>query len=282
MKHNIAVTFELLFWTAVALMFGFITAPRILQKQTEQLPVSPLTFVFIVVGIMLVAAYVWLKLFKKLSSDMLVGVFSGGIGAIMYRAIKALFPFTTDSATIDIILALLIIYGCGFGFYYLVKHMQKSWKNTQRWYSLVNLIMVAVIPVVAVIMSKGIPLWAAMILLFLIACYDAYAVWKSKHMIELAKTFMKLRILPGIVVPRKEKDQFAILGGGDIFFISFVSASAYATSSFAAIAVLIGGFAAIIYLFLASKKKKFYPAIPFILVGIGLGLAIEWAIRVLL
>ena len=276
MKHNLAVTLELLFWTAIALMFGFIVTPHILSQKTQPLPVSPLTFVLIVMGILLLAAYVWIKLFKVLKPDTLVGVFSGGIGAMLHRATTSLLPFPSFGDFIDVVLMLLIIYLYAFAFYYFVKYMQKSWKNTQKVYGVANLIMVIVIPVVAAIMSKGVPVWAAMLLLFLVACYDAYAVWKSKHMITLAKTFMRLRILPGIIVPRKEREHFAILGGGDVFFISFVSASAFGISPMAAVAVLIGGFGAIVGLFIASKKKKYYPAIPFIFVGVAIGLSWAW------
>jgi presenilin-like A22 family membrane protease len=278
MKHNMKITIELLIWTAFGLVFGFLATPGVIMKSGSAMPVSPLTYVILIVTIMLVSAWIWLKLFKKFKPDTLVAVFSGGIGAIMFRAITAIFSLrTTNYVIADIALQFIMIYVFGFTVYGLVKHMQKSWKNVQKWYPVMNLVMAMVIPVVAVIMSKGVPIWAAMLLLFLISCYDAYAVWKSKHMIVLAKTFMKLRILPGIVVPYKIKDRFAVLGGGDVFFISFVSAAAYPISWTAALAVVIGGFAAILWLFFVSAKKKFYPAIPFIFGGISIAL-ILWGL----
>jgi len=91
-------------------------------------------------------------------------------------------------------------------------------------------------------------LWAA-VLLLLISVYDMYAVWKSKHMVKLAKFTSKEKLFPGIAInytpkgssvkksgklvvkkksvssspkkvlkkPSSNKRQ-AILGGGDVIF----------------------------------------------------------------
>ncbi|MBT3836153.1 hypothetical protein HOF54_02825, partial [Candidatus Woesearchaeota archaeon] len=42
------------------------------------------------------------------------------------------------------------------------------------------------------------------ILMVLIAIYDAYAVWKSKHMITLAKSQAKAKIFAGLLIPYRE------------------------------------------------------------------------------
>ncbi|HLC88546.1 MAG TPA: presenilin family intramembrane aspartyl protease, partial [Candidatus Nanoarchaeia archaeon] len=74
-------------------------------------------------------------------------------------------------------------------------------------------------------------LLSASILLVLISIYDAYAVWKSKHMIKLAQSQAKAKVFAGLLIPyklgkkvkkgakvRSEKVRTAILGGGDIGF----------------------------------------------------------------
>src|SRR3989344_5711681 len=76
-------------------------------------------------------------------------------------------------------------------------------------------------------------LFSVIVLLLLISVYDAYAVWKSKHMIALAKSQAKARIFAGLMLPYKlgkvsirkpkagmkmKKVRTAILGGGDIAF----------------------------------------------------------------
>ncbi len=73
---------------------------------------------------------------------------------------------------------------------------------------------------------------SAIILLILISVYDMYAVWKSKHMIKLAKFQTKSQMFAGLFIPYKlgslrkskgkkvsqKKVKSAILGGGDIAF----------------------------------------------------------------
>jgi presenilin-like A22 family membrane protease len=77
------------------------------------------------------------------------------------------------------------------------------------------------------------------VLLVLIAIYDAYAVWKSKHMITLAKAQTDAKMFAGLMIPyaaskkgkivkafkksagksvKKIKVRTAVLGGGDIGF----------------------------------------------------------------
>lgn len=79
------------------------------------------------------------------------------------------------------------------------------------------------------------------ILLIILAIYDVIAVYKTKHMVEMAKEMIKKRVILGIIVPEKimgfrasmidvehdkiparrifkpgEKVKFMILGGGDL------------------------------------------------------------------
>ena len=44
-------------------------------------------------------------------------------------------------------------------------------------------------------------LFSVSILLILISIYDAYAVWKSKHMITLAKSQAKAKVFAGLLIP---------------------------------------------------------------------------------
>ncbi|MFH1275523.1 MAG: presenilin family intramembrane aspartyl protease, partial [Candidatus Woesearchaeota archaeon] len=96
----------------------------------------------------------------------------------------------------------------------------------------------------AVIFVPIFNIFSVSVLLVLIAIYDAYAVWKSKHMITLAKSQTKANIFAGLFIPYtlKKKNKHkgtktvttkstshkgipkvkgvktAILGGGDIGF----------------------------------------------------------------
>ncbi|MFC1769039.1 presenilin family intramembrane aspartyl protease, partial [Nanoarchaeota archaeon] len=68
-----------------------------------------------------------------------------------------------------------------------------------------------------------------MVILVIIAAYDAFAVWKSKHMIKMAKFTMESKVFAGLAIPyknkvakkripKRESSHTAILGGGDVAF----------------------------------------------------------------
>jgi presenilin-like A22 family membrane protease len=102
---------------------------------------------------------------------------------------------------------------------------------------------------IAAIFVPLLNMFSAFMLLVLISAYDAYAVWKSKHMIKLAKFQSKSKLFAGLTVPysfkkksdpkelsekkvtkkkvkveaelipkKKDGPRVAILGGGDIAF----------------------------------------------------------------
>jgi len=129
---------------------------------------------------------------------------------------------------------------------------------------------------------------SALILLVLISLYDMFAVWKSKHMIKMAKFQTQSRIFAGLSLPYtssakgkkvkkakqliKKKIKTAVLGGGDIGFpLLFAGAvmktfglpKAFIISLFAAVGLTV--------LLLAAKKDRFYPAMPFITIGCVVG-----------
>jgi len=145
-----------------------------------------------------------------------------------------------------------------------------------------------------------------------ISAYDMFAVWKSKHMITLAKFQAQSRAFAGFVIPYTKTGKIsgikgempkeiggkggrkvAILGGGDIAFpllfagvvmdwlivsVGLAKGAAmfqsWIVSIFAAVALLL--------LFVKAGKDKFYPAMPFISAGCFAGLSIVWAINFLI
>ena len=124
-------------------------------------------------------------------------------------------------------------------------------------------------------------LFSITILLILISIYDFYSVFKSKHMIKLAKFQTKSKIFAGINIPykikeeKKEKFTTAILGGGDIGFTLFFSGVVLKEFNFlSAVIVSLITSLALLFLFLYSKKGKFYPAMPMLTLGCFLGLLI--------
>lgn len=137
-------------------------------------------------------------------------------------------------------------------------------------------------------------LFSAIMLLLLISVYDMYAVWKSKHMVKLAKFTIESKVFAGLSVPYNKSSgkiqtmpsdklgvktgeiKNAILGGGDIgfplLFSGVIMKGLMLTDT-----ILIGFLktsiisvfttAALYILFLKGDKNKFYPAMPFLTLG---------------
>ena len=138
------------------------------------------------------------------------------------------------------------------------------------------------------------------IVLILVSIYDAYAVWKSKHMITLAKFTRDSNLFPGFTLRNKQEDvekiaikassvvssntskgKVGILGGGDVVFPLLFSGAIFVNllkkgmslNVAFLFALIVSLFAALglFLLFYFSKKDKFYPAMPFLSAGAFIG-----------
>ena len=138
-------------------------------------------------------------------------------------------------------------------------------------------------------------MWSVIILLILISAYDAYAVWKSKHMITLAKSQTKAKIFAGLMIPyklgksvskkvkkkiteKKNKSKIknkvsikvrtAVLGGGDIAFpLIFAGVILKEIGLWQSLIIPFFALLGLAILMWKGKEKKFYPAMPFISAG---------------
>ena len=153
---------------------------------------------------------------------------------------------------------------------------------------------------------------SAALLLIIIAVYDFFAVFQSKHMIFLAKFQTSHKIFAGLLIPKQlsttsvfshvdaattakskiskaakpkgkpeeeyaDSGSYAVIGGGDIGFPLLFAGVAMATLGFQrALIIPLFAAAALAVLLLIGKKGKFYPAMPFIAVGcfVGYGIAL--------
>lgn len=147
---------------------------------------------------------------------------------------------------------------------------------------------------IVIILVKFLNLTWTVVLLLVISVYDMYAVWRSKHMVTMAKAQTEVNLFAGLYMPKKSTKKLrepakpgssiAILGGGDIAFPLLFSAVTMVwliergMSPQAALTqtLLVTFFAtvALAGIFAYSKKGKFYPAMPALTVGCLLGLAI--------
>jgi len=162
---------------------------------------------------------------------------------------------------------------------------------------------------IAILVLPLLNIYSAIGLLIVISLYDMYAVWKSKHMIKLAKFQSENRAFAGFAIPyarpekivKKEikvkaarkikakekvkeemKPKIAILGGGDIgFTLIFASVVmemliksmgvAKIAAFFYSLIVVVCVTIALALLFIFSKKDRFYPAMPFLSAGCLIG-----------
>ncbi|MBI4439254.1 hypothetical protein HY640_04945 [Candidatus Woesearchaeota archaeon] len=123
-------------------------------------------------------------------------------------------------------------------------------------------------------------------LLLIISAYDAYAVWKSRHMVKLAKFQASANLFSGIHIARKEtktdykpsgrlqKVRSAFLGGGDIGFpLIFAGVAMKNTGFLPALVITLTATIALTILIILGEKNKYYPAMPFLTAGCFAGYA---------
>lgn len=171
---------------------------------------------------------------------------------------------------------------------------------------------------IAVLLVPILNILTAIIILLLFSLYDAYAVWKSKHMVKMAEFTMDAKLFPGFSLsysvqknkktklfhkfgdrksddpPEPPKDtgrKTGILGGGDVVFpmlfagVVMLDLIARGFSKQMALnlslIVVLGATASLLYLFVFAKKDKFYPAMPFLTTGCLVGWGFMWLVMFL-
>ena len=272
MKHTIKVTSIVLLMFLLAQLIGLVIVKQYLPRETlpfniekpqleEQTSFIPL-FITIIIATLLAlilirfsAMRLW-KLWFFLS--------------VLFTLVIAFAAFIPQA--IALILALILA----------------LWKVLRPNIYIHNLTELFIYGGLAAIFVPVLSIFSVSILMILIAIYDMIAVWKTKHMIKLAKFQASSKTFAGLLMPyslKKPKSKkgvskkiivpvrTAILGGGDIGFpllfagvilkISNSFLNAFIISIFAALALM--------FLFIIAEKKKFYPAMPFIAVGCFIG-----------
>lgn len=152
-------------------------------------------------------------------------------------------------------------------------------------------------------LNRGV--FAIIALLILISIYDMWAVWHSGVMQKMAKyQINQLKIFSGFFIPyvskrmrlklqrmkkfekgkKKIKVNIALLGGGDVIFPTITAGVVLMRFGFtnvlgleiplASLLIILGAALGLGFLFLFSKKKRFYPAMPFISIGIFIALGL--------
>ena len=121
----------------------------------------------------------------------------------------------------------------------------------------------------AAVFVPSLNLMSISILLILISIYDGIAVWKTKHMIAMAKFQTKAKMFSGLLIPYQKR--VAMLGGGDIGFPLIFSGVAYNALGIKALTIPAVVALSLFILLMQGEKNKFYPAMPFLTVGCFIG-----------
>ncbi|HIH31854.1 TPA: hypothetical protein HA235_04040 [Candidatus Woesearchaeota archaeon] len=189
----------------------------------------------------------------------------------------------------------------------LIALILAAWKIFRTNIVIHNITEVLIYAGIAVLLVPIFDVFWSIMLLLVISLYDMYAVWKSKHMIKMAKFQTQSNIFAGLMIPYKmkqmkkisvktkaakqsvsEKPKTAILGGGDVVFPLILTGAvmegllvegltksqAFMQSSIMILTTTI----ALALLFFFAKKDKFYPAMPFVTTGCLIG----WVIVLLI
>lgn len=173
-----------------------------------------------------------------------------------------------------------------------------------------NLTELLIYPGIAAVFISIINIMGIIILLLLISLYDIWAVWHTSFMQSMANyQINNLKIFGGFFVPYADKksklkikqikdkysnksDKFlqnkfkqskikvslAILGGGDIVFPIITAGVFYKItgSLVSSLIISLSATIALLVLFILARKGKFYPAMPFLTIGMYLGMMLDW------
>ena len=183
----------------------------------------------------------------------------------------------------------------------IVLAVLKVFKRNFITHNLVEILMYSGIAILLVPLFHGNVLWA-FVLLVAISIYDMIAVWKSKHMVKMAKFQSESKLFAGLMIPyKRDKDEKpvktvksakktklvketsvnAILGGGDVAFPLIFSGTlmeglmrngigkmtAYLQVNIVTVTTAL----ALFLLLYFAKKNRFYPAMPFVSAGCLVG-----------
>lgn len=189
--------------------------------------------------------------------------------------------------------------GIGFSFF-------KTFRRNIFFHNITELLIypgICVIFVSLITSYTSFPILLITMILIGISIYDIYAVWHAGFMQKMAKfQINKVKVFSGFFVPyikkedrllmlkakergkklKKVKATLAILGGGDVVWpMMMVGIVFLQFGLISSLAIIAGATVALAGLFYASKKGKFYPAMPFISSGCFIALGIVYLIQYL-
>jgi presenilin-like A22 family membrane protease len=140
-----------------------------------------------------------------------------------------------------------------------------------------NICMILGISGVGAVLGLRIAPETMILLLIIFSAYDFIAVYKTKHMVVMAKEMVEHKAILAFIIPPKTSDfkgniaevkpggKFLILGGGDIVFPLMLCSSLVSRDVFSSLIVGIFSIIGIIFsffIFINQKERKPIPALP--------------------
>jgi len=140
-----------------------------------------------------------------------------------------------------------------------------------------NLVLILTLPGIAAVLGASITPYAAVILLIFMSVYDYIAVYKTKHMVKMAKAMIAGRAIFAMIYPEHwhgfkvhlnkahHGEGFMMLGTGDFVFPIIMATSAFSISAVAAWTVLIISLLGLLLMhliFSLQKVRRPMPALP--------------------
>ncbi|MEK6917878.1 MAG: presenilin family intramembrane aspartyl protease [Nanoarchaeota archaeon] len=293
MKHNIKITFFLLSMFIVTQFIGIYVVNHYIQNgnnlpygmappQAEKESDFFTSFLPSIIIAFIIAITILFLLIKFNAEAVLKVWFFVVITIALGITFSSLLPSFAKKELFVLIVALPLAF----------------FKIFQRNFIVHNATELLIYPGIAAVFVPMLNIWTIIILLILISFYDMWAVWHSGIMQKMAKyQINKLKVFSGFFLPyaskkvkekirnmkkselknKKIKVNLAILGGGDVIFPIITAGVALKTLGLgAALLVILGATLGLAYLFFSAEKKKFYPAMPFITIGIFAGLVIAY------
>ena len=243
-------------------------------------PGNPLNIVFFIVT-MLVVTGVILLIIKFWKKEVLKYFF---LGSTIFLSFYVFYLLLVGVADPLVSLALAVV-GAGLLLFAILKRPE--------WYVIDAVALFMAVGGIALIgISLTVPL--VIILLIAMAVYDAIAVYRTKHMIDMADSFIDMKLPVVFVVPRKKgyslikqekglKDQIKdgdergayFLGVGDVVFPGILAVSAFHSlpdnGLLMALSVLVGSLIGFFVLMTLVTKGKPQAGLPLLCSGAILG-----------
>jgi presenilin-like A22 family membrane protease len=267
MKHETKVTMYFLAIILITLLLAILLAPYAVIEKLDVANNNPFAVIAIFVISVAIGSFVFTRLHKQMNKVWLdaIMIFAFSHAVVIFTT---MFFVTKNwiNSIIYVVFYVILYWG-------LLKSMQRDDENMLWAAHIWNAIMIVVFLGIGIKLGYILPVWTSMVLLMVAAVYDYWAVFKSKHMVVMAKFFKERRLFPGFML-RKSNGEIAVLGGGDVFFMVLMVVACLKISYMFAIAGAIGMFIGISALYFMSQKKKFYPALPPIAFGLFAGVLV--------